>query len=235
MPRAAPTPCGSPVHGPFARRRALEGVQRQPDASIADRVRLDLPAAPVGLGREGVEIGWLPRRQARRRVVLVRRQHRRRLRLDHAIHEGLQDAGVQVVAPAQREGEGLVGVEAVPPLGQRLVWGHDERAAEPERQFAVRVDADPERELVGLQPGVLGRGDANGVEAGDGPTDRGPVVVLGRNGDEPLDEELRLLLEDTGGLPSASFTMMPLGGSGVSLVTPARRRAALFAQPVWPS
>jgi hypothetical protein len=44
--------------------RMLEGVERHPDPAVADRVQLDLPAAPVGQGDERIELLRLPGRQA---------------------------------------------------------------------------------------------------------------------------------------------------------------------------
>ena len=186
---------GSVGHG-----RVLERVQRQAHAAIADRVQLHLPAAPVRLGDEGVKPVRLPRREARARVVHVRGEERRGPRLDHAVHEALQDPRVQALATAEAEGLRLVGVQAIAPLGEGLPRLHDQRAAEPQVQLAVGVHPLPERQLPRLQPGVLRGRDAHRVEPGDGGPDGDAILFLGRLRQVAADQVLRRLLERSRGL-----------------------------------
>ena len=166
----------------------LEGVEREADAPVADGVQLHLPAAPVGLGRRrrpatsGSQAG-----RPRPGVALVGREHRRRPGLDHAVHEALEDPGVQPLAAPERERRGLVGVEAVAPLGEGLPGLHDQRAPEPEVQLARVVDTAPEGELVGVQPRVLGGGQALGVHRRDRAPDGLAVLLLGGHGQEAID------------------------------------------------
>jgi hypothetical protein len=188
------------IAGPRAvgRRGTLERVERHANPAVADGVELDLPATPVGLSDERVQLLRCPRWQPGAGVVLVRLQDRGRARVDHAVHEALEDAGVEVGAAAQRERPGLVSVEARAPLAERLLRLHDQRAAEPEGELAVRVDPPPERELVLGQPGVLRGGDAAGMQAGDRPAHGVAILVLRGLRHDAVDEGLRLLLERAG-------------------------------------
>ena len=209
--------------GPVDTRRVLEGVQGQAHAPVADGVHLHLPAAPVGLGDERVELVRLPGRQAALGVVLVGLQHRRRPRLDHAVHEALEDPGVEPVAAAEPEGRPLVLVEAVPPLGQGLAGLHDQRAAEPEAKLAGGVDPAPERELLGRQPRILRGREAQGVHRGLGAADGRAVLVLRRDRDVALDEELRVLLEGAGRLAVRVAHDQAVGRVGRRAVDAGRR------------
>ena len=236
VPGVAPVPVRVARPRPVGARRVLERVERQAHAPVADGVQLHLPAAPVGLGDERVELVRLPGGQAAARVVLVRLEHRRRPRLDHAVHEALEDPGVEPVAAAQPEGHRLVLVEPVAPLGQRLAGLHDQRAAEPEASSPAACDPAPERELVGRQPRVLRGREAQRVHRRPvaGGRTPGPRPRTGR-GCGARRGRCASSLRAPVGSPSASRTITPLGGSGVVRSMPATRSAAVFAQPVWPS
>ena len=101
----------APIAGRVRRRGPLVGVERHPDPAVADRVDLELPAAPIRLGRERVERVRLPFGVAARVVVDVRVEHGRGARLDDAVGVGLEDAGVEPLAAAQVADERLVLVE----------------------------------------------------------------------------------------------------------------------------
>ena len=142
---------------PVRPRRVLVRVERHPDAAVADGVELDLPAPPVGLGDERVELVRLPRGEAGAGVVLVRGEHRGRPRVDDAVHESLEDPGVEERAAAQREGLRLVRVEPVPPLVERLTGLHDQRARGSGAPARPPRGPAPGGELRRLEPGVLRR------------------------------------------------------------------------------
>ncbi len=138
----APVGIAGRVRGgrPFVR------VERHPDPGVADGVDLHLPAAPVGLGDEGVERVGVPFRPAGRRVVDVRIEHRGRARLDDAVGEGLEDAGVEPLPAAQVADERLVLVERRAPIAERPARLHRQRETRPHPQGAFVEERSPERD-----------------------------------------------------------------------------------------
>ena len=175
------------IPGPRAVRRGrpLERVERHPDAPIADRVQLHLPATPVGLGDERVQLVGRPRGQAGARVALVRGEDRGRPRVDDAVDEALEDAGVEVRAAAQRERLGLVRVEprrATPSSvwsGSMISAPRNRRASSPASWTRPQKASSSGSSQASCAAVIPAR-----VEPGDRAPDRDPVVVLARLRDD---------------------------------------------------
>ena len=230
VPGAAPPPARIAGPRPVRGRRVLEGVQRQPDPTVADRVQLDLPAAPVGLGRR--------RRRGRPapRPAGPRSCRPRTAPASTAVFASITPSTKPLRIPAssrspaaQPEGE-RPRTRRGGPATRRGVWSglHDQRArGTGARSSPSSWTRHPERQLVGLQPGVLGGREAHrraGRRWPGGPR-RGRRPRTGRGCGRSTSSCASSLSAPVGS-PSASRTMTPLGGSGVVPVDPgqAQRR-----------
>ena len=216
--------------------RSFVGVERHPDPGIADGVDLHLPAAAVGLGDEGVEVLGVPLRAAGRGVVDVGIEHRGRPGLDDAVGECLEDAGVEPLPAAQVADEGLVAVERRAPVLERAARPHRQREPGPHPERTLVAEGPPQRESSGstqaswiaVMPAACSsaivRRIASSVDA-----------VVGRGMCRVTSSWAPSLSAPVASPVAGSRTMTPSGGSAVSRSMPASRRAAVFAQPVWPS
>ena len=114
----------------------LESVEDHAHGAVAEPVDHDLPAAAIHHLHDALEILLrVVRLPARRGIVGVRRDHERRVGFDDAVHEHLDDAGLE----ARRLGmRAPGGVEAI-----RVLVGEsrsdEQRVVHPRRQLARRV------------------------------------------------------------------------------------------------
>ena len=211
-------------------------MRRAPSGSrVADRVDLHLPAAPVGLHDEGIEVDRAPLWAPGRGVVDVWIEHGGRPGLDDAVGEGLEDAGVEPFPAAQVAHEGFVAVNVARHLERaagrigsaslaRTRSAPSSRRARQRGMSSGSAQASWIAVIPAACRAVIVRRMASSVDA---------VVGLGmcrvtRSWAPSLSAPVASPVE-------GSRTISPSGGSAVSRSIPARRRAAVLAQPVWPS
>ena len=90
-----PVPSSSARHG-IDRRYVLEPVKHHSYGAIAETVHHDLPTAPIHCLYDVLELSAaVVRLPALRGVIRVRRQHERCVRFNDAIHEHLDEAGLE--------------------------------------------------------------------------------------------------------------------------------------------
>ena len=93
----------APVAGSVRPGRALDRVEREPDAGVARRVRVGLEAEPVELADHRAELAvGVARAAALPRPVRVVLEHQRRVRLDHVVGVELDRPEAQAVARRRR-------------------------------------------------------------------------------------------------------------------------------------
>ena len=192
----------------------------QPRLSIMATMRFEL------LGRQVRRAGWL--------AVLVRRQHRRRPALDHAVGEDLDDAGLQrrVVAHALP----VSSMRSSVGLG-RAGRGRQGQVGAHLQSRRARSASSIERHFLEAAAGVLHAGDAELVRVRHGRAQcaarRSRVVGFGMTlSTRPAADSFKC---PVGSPVFGSLTTCRWSGLGVSLVMPASASAFEFTQTLWPS
>ena len=150
----------------------------QPRASSSRTMRSSSGAVIVGHAVRG-------------RVVDIRRQHRRGVGLDDAVHHQLHGADLEPLVAADPPADG------VEPVGVGLAeaWRHRQRRVDAQRQLARGAGLFVERELVLAAAGVLDAGHAQRMGARDARGQRAPLLRPGGCGHHLADEALGRLLE----------------------------------------
>ena len=172
---------------------ALEGGEGHVDPPVADRVEHDLPAGLVVGGHGAIELLLRPVREAGA-APRVGLEHRRRLRLHHAVHvtlhrahaeTALGEAAAQLLLP----GEGL----------GRWVAFDVERHVDAEAGDGLE-GASEELQLLPVDPGLVHAREAPRRGLGDTVLERA-LLLVGQELRHQLPHEVhRVLLQRTGGL-----------------------------------
>ena len=171
-----------------------------------------------------------------RGVVDVRIEHGGRPRLDDAVGEGLEDAGVEPLPAAQVADEGLVAVERASPSRRACRPGASAAPASPAPKRAVVAAGPPQGDVLRFCPGLLDRRDPGACRSAIVRRIASRVdAVVGRGMCRVTRSWAPSLRTPVASPVAGRGRSTPSAGSGVSRSMPARRRAAVFAQPVWPS
>ncbi len=166
---------------------AIEGVERDPDAAVADRVDVDLEFPAVELEHQPLELFDGHRGLADLRgIVGVGLEHRRRVGLDHPVDVGLDRPRTDVparIATAQA----FVALEVV----CREIGGHPKSGDRSKGEEALAVELLVEAELLLVSGRVLNSGEAETTCLGESPQERTALVVAGDLGNPGADQAHR--------------------------------------------
>ena len=215
-------------------RGVLEGVERRADATVANRVDEDLPAALVEHRDDPVELGLREVELALRRAVCVRLEHRRGVRFDDAVEHQLHGAGLEHRIVGKRRPEPLRTSSSSASVSPD---GGGDRVVDAQVQLALLAELVVEREVVDAAAGILHAGHALRVRERL-VARRSAASCSSRvtGGSTLLTRRIAASLSTPVGWPvRASFTIVPFFGFGVLRVMPAAASALLLAHPVCPS
>ena len=167
------------------------------------RVDEDLPAAGVEQPDDTIQL----RRRVvghalRGRIVDIRREHRRGVGLDDAVHHDFHGADLEPVVTLDAPADGVEPIR----IGLAEPRRHRERRVDAQRQLARGPDLLVERELVLVAAGVLDAGHAQRMGSSDAGGQRTTLLRPARCRHHLADEALGRFLEQAFRLAGAGLT-----------------------------